>query len=74
MAKGQKNVQLGFYSNVRLAFVKASLLISFISYLLAELLSIQNRLNVFNTSIAWLLVCLLSGYFIWTPSKMFQTQ
>jgi len=63
MAKGQKNVQLGFYSNVRLAFVKACLLISFISYLFAELLSIQNRLNVFNTSIAWLLVCLLSGYY-----------
>ena len=63
IAKGKNNVLIGFYTNVRLAFVKACLLVSFISYLLAELLSIQNRLDFFNTSIAWFIVALVAGYF-----------
>ena len=63
IAKGKNNVLIGFYTNVRLAFVKACLIVSFISYLLAELLSIQNRLNFSNIFIAWFIVALVAGYF-----------
>ena len=63
IAKGKNNALIGFYTNVRLAFVKACLIVSFISYLLAELLSIQNRLNFYNTFIAWFIVALVAGYF-----------
>jgi hypothetical protein len=63
IAKGKNNVLIGFYTNVRLAFVKSCLLVSLISYLLAEILSIQNRLNYSNTCFAWFIVALVTGYF-----------
>ena len=70
VAKEKNNVLIGFYTNVRLAFIKACLLVSFISYLLAEILSIQNRLNFSNTIIAWIIITLLSGYFFFKQKSV----
>ncbi len=55
----------GPFSSIRLAFIKAFLSISLISYLLVEVLSINNQLSFTSISIAWGLVALGVGIFLW---------
>lgn len=55
----------GPFSSIRLAFIKAFLSISLISYLLVEVLSINNQLSFTSISIAWGLVAVGKGIFLW---------
>ena len=53
------------FSSIRLAFIKAFLAISLISYLLVEVLSFNNQLSYTSISIAWGIVALGMGIFLW---------
>jgi hypothetical protein len=55
----------GPFSSIRLAFVKVFLSISLISYLLVEVLSFNNQLSFTSISIAWGLVAVGIGIFLW---------
>lgn len=55
----------GPFSSIRLAFVKAFLSISLISYFLVEVLSLNNQLSFTSISIAWGIVALGMGIFLW---------
>ncbi len=55
----------GPFSSIRLAFVKAFLSISLISYLLVEDLSFNNHLSFTSVSIAWGLVAVGMSIFLW---------
>ena len=55
----------GPFSSIRLAFIKAFLSISLISYLLVEVLSFNNQLSFTSISIAWGIVALGIGIFLW---------
>ena len=55
----------GPFSSIRLAFIKAFLSISLISYLLVEVLSFNNQLSFTSISIAWGLVAVGMGIFLW---------
>ena len=55
----------GPFSSIRLAFIKAFLSISLISYLLVEVFSFNNQLSFTSISIAWGIVALGMGIFLW---------
>ena len=55
----------GPFSSIRLAFIKAFLSISLISYLLVEGFSFNNQLSFTSISIAWGIVALGMGIFLW---------
>jgi len=55
----------GPFSSIRLAFIKAFLSISLISYLLVEVLSFNNQLSFTSISIAWGIVAVGMGIFLW---------
>jgi hypothetical protein len=55
----------GSFSSIRLAFIKAFLSISLISYLLVEVLSFINQLSFTSVSIAWGIVAVGMGIFLW---------
>jgi len=55
----------GPFSSIRLAFVKAFLSISLISYLLVEVLSFNNQLSFTSISVAWGLVVVGVSIFLW---------
>lgn len=55
----------GPFSSIRLAFIKAFLSISLISYLLVEVFSFNNQLSFTSISIAWGIVAIGMGIFLW---------
>ena len=55
----------GSFSSIRLAYIKAFLSISIISYLLVEVLSFNNQLSFTSISIAWGIVSVGMGIFLW---------
>ncbi len=55
----------GPFSSIRLAFIKAFLSISLISYLLVEAFSFNNQLSFTSISISWGIVSVGMGVFIW---------
>ncbi len=55
----------GPFSSIRLAFIKAFLSISLISYLLVEVFSFNNHLSYTSISISWGLVAFGMGIFLW---------
>lgn len=62
----------GPFSSIRLAFVKAFLAISFISYLFVEVFSFNNQLSFTSISIAWGIVALGIGIFLWKHNSNIQ--
>ncbi|MFZ9221276.1 MAG: hypothetical protein ACO22Y_07155, partial [Sediminibacterium sp.] len=54
----------GPFSSIRLAFIKAFLSISLISYLLVEVFSFNNHLSYTSISISWGLVAFGMGIFL----------
>ena len=59
----------GSFSSIRLAFIKVFLSISLISYFLVEFLSLNNQLSFTSISIAWSLVAVGIGIFLWKNHK-----
>lgn len=55
----------GPFSSIRLAFIKAFLSISLISYLLVEVFSFNNQLSFTSISISWGIVALGMCIFLW---------
>jgi hypothetical protein len=62
----------GPFSSIRLAFIKAFLVISFISYLFVEVLSFNNQLSFTSISIAWGIVAFGMGIFLWKHNSNIQ--